>query len=318
MNGSDTSRPAFVTLDRRRFLTAAAALVAVGALPSRALALAGPYSFRQGTLDIIVVSDGHLVFPTSILAPDAPPDALKKLLEAAGVTGTEVKPDTNVTLVKAGDETILFDTGSGPNFQPTAGKLVANLDMAGIKPDSITKVVFTHAHPDHIWGTLGAGDNLTFPKAAYYTAAAEWNFWMDRDLIKKVPEAMQPFVTGAQKSLTAVKDKVTMFKPGDEVHAGIKVLDTPGHTPGHVSFEVPGKETLIIVGDAVVAVPIAFPHPEWRFGFDTIPDLAIQTRKTFLDRAATDKIKMLGFHWPYPGIGYAEKQGTGYAYVAAS
>ena len=43
-----------------------------------------------------------------------------------------------------------------------------------------------------------------------------------------------------------------------------------------------------------------------------------QPPKTFLDRAATDKIKMLGFHWPYPGIGYAEKKGTGYAYVAVS
>ena len=318
MNGSDTSRPAFVTLDRRRFLTAAAALVAAGVLPSRALALAGPYSFKQGALDIMVVSDGHLVFPTSILAPDAPADALKQLLDAAGVTGTEIKPDTNVTLIRSGADTVLFDTGSGANFQPTAGKLVANLAAAGIKPDSITKVVFTHAHPDHIWGTLGTDGNLTFPKAAYYAAAAEWNFWMDKDLVTKVPEGMQPFVTGAQKNLAAVKDKVTMFKPGDEVHAGIKALDTPGHTPGHVSFEVPGNEMLIIVGDAVVAVPVAFPHPEWRFGFDTIPDLAIQTRKTFLDRAATDKIKMLGFHWPYPGIGYAEKKGPGYAYVAAT
>lgn len=318
MNGSGISHPAFITLDRRRFLAAAAALVAAGVLPARALALAGPHSFKQGALDITVVSDGHLVLPTNILAPDAPPDALKQLLDAAGITGTEIKPDTNVTLVRSGADTILFDTGSGANFQPTAGKLVANLALAGVKPDSITKVVFTHAHPDHIWGTLGADGNLTFPNAAYHAAAAEWDFWMDKDLVTKVPEGMQPFVTGAQKNLTAVKDRVTMFKPGDEVHAGIKVLDTPGHTPGHVSFEVPGDETLIIVGDAVVAAPVAFPHPEWRFGFDTIPDLAIQTRKSLLDRAATDKIKMLGFHWPYPGVGHAEKKGTGYAYVAAT
>ena len=318
MNGSGISHPAFITLDRRRFLAAAAALVAAGVLPARALALAGPYSFKQGALDITVVSDGHLVLPTNILAPDAPPDALKQLLDAAGITGAEIKPDTNVTLVRSGADTILFDTGSGANFQPTAGKLVANLALAGVKPDSITKVVFTHAHPDHIWGTLGADGNLTFPNAAYHAAAAEWDFWMDKDLLTKVPEGMQPFVTGAQKNLTAVKDRVTMFKPGDEVHAGIKVLDTPGHTPGHVSFEVPGDETLVIVGDAIVAMPITFPHPEWRFAFDTIPDLAIQTRKSLLDRAATDKIKMLGFHWPYPGVGHAEKKGTGYAYVAAT
>lgn len=316
MNGTDT--PVFVTLDRRRFLTAAAALVAAGVLPTHALALAGPYSFKQGALDIMVVSDGHLVLPTSILAPDAPPDALKKLLDAAGVTGNEIKPDTNVTLVRAGDDTILFDTGSGPNFQPTAGKLLANLDMAGIKPDSITKVVFTHAHPDHIWGTLSAGDSLVFPKAAYHVAAAEWDYWMDKDLATKVPEGVRPFVTGAQKNLSAIKDKVTMFKPGEELHSGILALDTPGHTPGHSSFEVAGSETLVIVGDAIVATPISFPHPEWHFGFDTNPDLAVETRKKLFDRAVADKLKLLGFHWPYPGVGHADKNGTGYAYVAAS
>jgi glyoxylase-like metal-dependent hydrolase (beta-lactamase superfamily II) len=140
---------------------------------------------------------------------------------------------------------------------------------------------------------------------------------MDPDIFTKMPQEMHPFVTGAQKHLSGVKDKVTMLKPGDDVVTGIRVLDTAGHTPGHVSFEVAGGEGLIIVGDSIPAPAVFFPHPDWRFGFDSIPDLAIEARKALLDRAATDKIKMIGFHWPYPGVAYAERKDNAYSYVAA-
>ncbi len=305
----------FITVDRRKLLAAAGALIAAGLLPRDVLALAAPYSFKQGDAEVTVVSDGHLVLPTSLLAPDAPPDQRKAILTAIGATGDTIAPATNATLIRTGSDLILFDTGAG-DFQPTAGKLAANLAEAGIKPESITKVVFTHAHPDHCWGTAaGAGGSLTYPNAAYYTAAKEWDFWMDEGLVGKMPAMMKPFILGAQKHWGAVKDRVTMLKPGDEIAAGIKVLDTPGHTPGHVSFEVPGGEGLLVMGDVIVVPGVYFPHPEWAFGFDAISDVAIQTRKTMLDRAATDKPKLLGYHWPYPGVGHAERKGAAYEYV---
>jgi glyoxylase-like metal-dependent hydrolase (beta-lactamase superfamily II) len=273
--------------------------------------------FKQGAADITVVSDGHLVLPTAILAPDAPPDQFKALLAAAGVTGEEVKPATNVTLVKSGADLILFDTGSGIEFQPTAGKLVENLKLAGIDPQAVTKVVFTHAHPDHIWGTVNAAGALNFPNAAYYCAAAEWDFWMGKDILTQMPKEMHPFVIGAQKHLKGAEPRITMVKPGDEIAAGIRVLDTFGHTPGHVCFEVAGDGGLIIVGDAIPVPAIWFPHPEWRFGFDAIPELAIASRTRLLARAAAEKLKLLGFHWPYPGIGHAEARDGAFHYVAA-
>jgi glyoxylase-like metal-dependent hydrolase (beta-lactamase superfamily II) len=312
-----TSSSGFITVDRRKFLAGAGALIAAGLLPRNALALAGPYSFKQGALDVTVVSDGHLVLPISILSPDAPPEELKAILTSIGVTGDKVEPQTNATLIKAGSDLILFDTGSGNEFQPTAGKLVENLKGAGVAPESITKVVFTHAHPDHIWGTAPGG-KLTYPNASYYAASAEWDFWMNPETVNKFPKEMQGFVTGAQKHWTATKDKVTMVKPGDEIAAGIKVLDTTGHTPGHVSFEVPGGEGLIIIGDAIAVPAIFFAHPEWHFGFDANNDAAVATRQKLLDRASTDKVKLLGFHWPYPGVGYAEKKGSGYQYAPAT
>ena len=77
----------------------------------------------------------------------------------------------------------LVDTGAGANWQPRAGKLGENLSSAGIDPAHITKVVFTHAHPDHLWGVAEEGGALRFPNASYFVAEKEWNFWMAEDTV---------------------------------------------------------------------------------------------------------------------------------------
>ena len=265
-----------------------------------------------------MVRDGHLIFPASAIEPDAPPEELKALLEAADqLQGDNAMPAANAVLIRSGSDLILFDTGSGPSFQPTAGKLPESLAAAGIEPSQITKVVFTHGHLDHIGGTVAEGGALRYPNASYYVNGAEWDFWMDTTLISKMPAEMHGFIIGAQGVFGAVKDRVTMLKPGDDIVTGIRLLDTAGHTPGHASVEVAGGEGLIIVADAAVNPVVFFEHPEWRFSFDAIPDLAVENRKKLLDRAAADKIKLLGFHWKYPGVGYAERKDSAYRYVPA-
>jgi glyoxylase-like metal-dependent hydrolase (beta-lactamase superfamily II) len=133
-----------------------------------------------------------------------------------------------------------------------------------------------------------------------------------------MPKEMEAFVLGAQKHLNGVKDKVTMVKGGDEIVTGIKVLDTAGHTPGHISFEVAGGEGLILTYDSIAVPAVFFPHPDWHFGFDADAALAAKSRAALLDRAATDKMKLIGFHWPYPGVGFAERKDNAYTYVPAS
>lgn len=307
-----------VPVNRRQFVVGAAALSAASAAPGVVWAQAAPHSFSQGEFEVTVVSDGYLVFPATAVAPDAPPEELKALLMAAGqLEGENATPGTNAVLIRAGSDLILFDTGSGPGFQPTAGKLPESLAAAGVDPAEITKVVFTHGHLDHIGGTVVEGGGLRYPNASYYAAGAEWDYWMDPELISKAPAEMHGFITGAQQNLSAVKDKVTMLKPGDDVVAGIRLIDTAGHTPGHVSIEVAGGEGLIIGADAAVNPFVFFEHPEWRFSFDSIPDLAVANRRKLLDRAAADKIKLIGFHWKYPGVGYAEAKDNVYRFVPA-
>jgi glyoxylase-like metal-dependent hydrolase (beta-lactamase superfamily II) len=124
--------------------------------------------------------------------------------------------------------------------------------------------------------------------------------------------------TESQRHYAAVKEVVTMVKPGDDIVSGIRVLDTPGHTPGHLSFEVEGGEGLIIATDTIIQQVIYFAHPEWKFGFDSSHEQAVASRQALLDRAATDRVKLLGYHWTYPGVGYAERPLLGYVYVPAS
>src|SRR5262249_11827987 len=144
--------------------------MAAAGWPLHLWAATEPYKFKQGEVEVTVISDGHLVLPTAILAPDAPPEERKEIMEAGGSAGETFEPPTNATLIKSGNEFILIDTGSGTGFQPTAGKLMENLKAAGIDPASITKVLFTHGHLDHLMGTTQADGTFAFPNAAYVVA----------------------------------------------------------------------------------------------------------------------------------------------------
>jgi glyoxylase-like metal-dependent hydrolase (beta-lactamase superfamily II) len=306
-------------ISRRAFLRGASALAAAPLFPNLAFALAQTaHTFKQGDFEVTVVSDGSLVLPLNVMAPEATPEQLAEIAKRLGWASGNAEPKANVPVIKAGSDLIMFDNGSAGNFGPTAGKLAENLAGAGIDPKAITKVVFTHAHPDHLGATLTKDGGLLCPNAAYYAGGAEWDFWMSPEIFNQLPKEMHVFAQGAQAAFGAVKDKVTMLKGGDEVVPGIKALDTPGHTPGHLSFEIAGGEGLIITGDASTNEIVSFEHPDWKFGFDADPAMAIKNRTALIDRAAADKIKLLGFHWAYPGVGFAEKSGTAYKYAAAS
>ena len=303
-----------VALDRRKFLGLASGLIAAGLLPKNVMALAGPYTFKQGAYDVSVVSDGTLLLPTSIIDSGGKPEEVVKLLGAM-VQGDKAQFEASPLLLKSGSEMILLDTGAGGGFQPTAGKILESLKAAGVDPSAITKVIFTHAHPDHCWGTIGKDGKPVFANASFHMGETEWNFWTAADLGSKMPKEMQGMVTGTQSQLGALKDQIKLFKTGAEILPGIIALDTAGHTPGHVSFELAGGDGMIVTGDAITNPMVFFAHPDWKFNFDADHNTAIANRKKLLDMAAAGKMKLLGYHWPYPGIGMAEKKDGAYVYV---
>lgn len=287
------------------------------ALGHNVTAIAAPaHRLTVGAFELTVVSDGHLVLPTSFLAPDVPEADRATILAESGETGAEFNSPTNCTLIRAGRELILVDTGSGPHFMPSAGKLADNLAAAGIDRDAITMVVYTHGHPDHLWGVVDDFDEPVFARARYVVAAAEWDFWHGANALSGLPADRAGFVTGARRSYAHIKDKVRMVKPGDDVVTGIRVLATLGHTQGHVSLEVAGGDGLVIGGDALTHPLISFRHPEWRPQSDHVPDLAAATRARLLDRLATERTKLIGFHLPWPGVGTVERKDRAYRFVA--
>ena len=303
-----------IRLDRRKFMAASAGLIAAGILPKNVMALAGPYMFKQGAYDVTVVSDGTLLLPTSLFDSGGKPEEVIKLLGAM-MQGDKAQFEASPLLLKSGSEMILMDTGSGGGFQPTAGKVLESLKAAGVDPSAITKVIFTHAHPDHCWGTIGKDGKPVFSKATFHMGETEWNFWVNPELESKMPKEMGGMVKGTQGQLGALKDQIKLFKTGTEVLPGIMALDTTGHTPGHVSFELAGGDGMIVTGDAITNPMVFFAHPDWKFGFDADHATAIANRKKLLDMASAGKKKLLGYHWPYPGIGMAEKKDGAYAYV---
>jgi glyoxylase-like metal-dependent hydrolase (beta-lactamase superfamily II) len=259
------------------------------------------------------VSDGTLMLPIAMIFPDAPAEDVKKLLGAV-VDGETAQFQVNVLLLKSGNETILIDTGTGGGFQPSAGTLMESIKAGGSDAGAVTKVIYTHAHGDHIAGTAGK-NGLNFPNATFHMAEAEWNFWSPPDLAGKMPKEMEGMILGIQSQMTAIKDKVSFFKPGAEIVSGLASIDTAGHTPGHVSFELAGGDGMIITGDAITNAAVFFPHPDWKFSFDADHVTASANRKKLLDMAATGKKKLLGYHWPYPGIGMAEAKDGAWVFV---
>lgn len=311
---------------RRRFLSGAAAapLLAAGA------AAAGPGApesdqnagwsrFSLGDLEITVVSDGNLVVPATGLGVNAPSEEVAAFLESRYLDAEMNYAHTNHVLIDTGAARILVDVGSGDKFQPSAGKLLENLDAAGVAPEDVTHVALTHAHPDHVWGAMDDfGDEPRFPEASHAIGAAEFDWWTAENRENEVPETMQAFVVGAKNALTPLADRLVMLKDGDEVAPGVRMIATPGHTIGHMSVLVESAgEALLIAGDAVSHADVSFERPEWHGGFDMDPDQAAQTRKRLLDMAATDRIALSGYHLPFPGVGYAARHGDAYRYVPA-
>lgn len=304
-------------INRRQVLAATGAMAASALMPRPAKA-SPAHSFSHGDFQITVLSDGVITIPGDILVPDVSAEERAAILSRIDAPGGVFRAKANIPLLRKGNDLILVDIGSGHKYQPTDGALATDLQSAGVDPSTITKVVFTHAHPDHIWATLVNDGGLRYPNATFYVSASEWDFWMDPDYLTTMPEALHDFAKGAQRDLNAVKDRVVLLKAGDDVITGMRVLDTAGHTPGHISLELAGAEGLLIAADVANNQIVSFEHPGWKFGYDTLPDLAIQNRRNLLDRAVTDKVKLLGYHWEYPGVGYAVRNGNAFRFESAS
>ena len=205
------------------------------------------------------------------------------------------------TVVNTGSEVILFDTGLSP-----AGTTDA-LSAAGYAPGDITHVVLTHMHGDHIGGLSDDSGTETFSNAAYVTGQIEYDTWatMEND--------------GFEAKVRPLADKMSFLGDGDSVRSGITAMAAFGHTPGHMAYMLESNgEQLMLMADTANHYVWSLAYPDWEVRFDADKAAAAETRRRVLGMAATDRIPLIGYHMPFPGLGFVETRGDGFHYVPHS
>jgi glyoxylase-like metal-dependent hydrolase (beta-lactamase superfamily II) len=283
----------------------------------------GFYRFHVGEHEIIVINDGFLGLPLSLLAANAPAEDLLALMQAHGL-GTEFSPlPIGVVLIRTGDRLVLVDTGTGTSdfardlFGDYIGGLMPTLELIGVSPEAITDVIFSHAHGDHLWGTSSDGQ-LAFPNAQHYLPHLEWEDLHRED----IPELVVPFYEFAKKQLEpliANDGQLAFYGDEDEMVPGIRAIGTPGHSPGHHALIVESSGQQLLLPFDVLGHPILhLRHPEWFMKMDQIPDVAVATRQQLLARAADEKILVLVHHFSFPGLGLITRDGDAYRYIPTS
>ncbi|WP_127145690.1 MBL fold metallo-hydrolase [Pelagibacterium montanilacus] len=262
-----------------------------------------------GGFTILTVSDGMRPGdgPHPTFGEDQDPEAVAELMAENFLPETRFVNGFTPTLIDTGNEVILFDTGMGANGRANGmGRLRGLLEQAGYAPDSIDTVVLTHLHPDHIGG-LWEGEEPAFPEADYVIGQAEYDHWS---------------AEGAENVMNAVgplAERTRFIGDGEDVVSGITGMAAFGHTPGHMIFHIESDgERLALTADTANHYVASLQRPDWHVAFDADKEAAAQTRRQVFGMIAADRIPFIGYHMPFPALGYVEEFGDGFRYVPAT
>lgn len=278
------------------------------------------YALRVGEIDVLVVSDGVLSLPTAMLAHNADPAVRAAWLEDMFLPPEMLDWPLNVVVVRSGGQTVLIDSGLGmdPDLDlPRAGRLALRLEAAGIDLASVTDVVLTHMHMDHVGGLLADGMRGRLrPDLRVHLAAAEAEFWASPDFSRTsmppgFPDALR---SAAKRFLDEYRSQLRPFEKEYEVAPGVVACRTGGHTPGHSVVRLAsGGDRLTFAGDAVFAV--GFDQPEWHNGFEHDPEEAARVRVRLLRELAATGEPLLATHLSFPSVCHVAVAGDVFRWV---
>ncbi|MET9294975.1 MBL fold metallo-hydrolase [Streptomyces sp. NPDC003077] len=264
----------------------------------------GPWLLPAATTDVVTGEDW--------LHPDFADDA-----------GT-LRLDSHSFALTIGGRRILIDTGIGngktranPAWHDLRTDYLQRLAAAGFHPDTIDLVILTHLHTDHVgWNTREAPDGTwvpTFLNARYLTSRVEREFWAGYPMDEPRRQMFRDSVLPVEDA--GLLDLVDVPATGAELVPGVRLLPTPGHTPGHVAVELTSHdETALITGDCLHH-PVQLAHPAIGSCVDIHPAQAEATRRSLLDSLADTATVVLGTHFPPPTAGRVVGRGDGYRLV---
>ncbi|OHC51252.1 MAG: MBL fold metallo-hydrolase [Rhodobacteraceae bacterium GWF1_65_7] len=262
----------------------------------------GFHRFKLGEFEVttLLVGSRPMEKPQETFGLNATPEDFAALAQANFLPADMSQNFFTPTLVNTGAELVLFDTGLAP--EGITGALAA----AGYTPDQVDVVVLTHMHGDHIGGLAGEA-GATFANARYVTGSIEHNHWAAAGN------------EGFDAKVKPLSDKMTMLEDGGSVAAGITALAAFGHSPGHMAYHLEsGGKRLAITADTVNHYVFSMQRPDWEVRFDMDKAMGAETRKKMLGMIAADRIPFIGYHMPFPAVGFVEAQGEGFRFVPAS
>ena len=290
--------------------------------PGRDELVPSRYALRVGEIDVMVVSDGVLPIPAETIAYNVDATVRTAWLDDMFLPPDMLDWPLNVVVVRSGGRTILVDAGLGadPDLHlPRAGRLALRLEAAGIDLASVTDVVLTHMHMDHIGGLLADGmrDRL-HRDLRVHLAAAEVEFWASPDFSRTsmpsgFPDALR---SAAKRFLDEYRSELRPFGTEYEVAPGVVVRRTGGHTPGHSVVRLAsGGDRLTFAGDAVFQV--GFDRPDWHNGFEHYPEEAARVRVGLLRELAATREPLVATHLSFPSVCHVAVAGDVFRCVPA-
>jgi glyoxylase-like metal-dependent hydrolase (beta-lactamase superfamily II) len=300
----------------------AAGVAAAGALAPRPLSAAAPMGgasslgfrrFMIGGFEVTTIHDGYVVAgdPHDIFGQDQPKEVVHALAAENYLPTDRLVNNFTVTLVNTGSELVLFDTGNAAGRAPTTSMTRARLAAAGYTPEQVDVVVITHMHGDHIGGLMLDGAPA-YPNARYVTGAAEHNFWFGGS-------APEGGANNAKAMFGPLAEKASFIDPGASVVSGIEAVGAFGHSPGHMAYHIESEgQRLAITADAGNHFVLSLQRPDWHVRFDMDKAAAAATRKALFGMIAADRIPFVGYHMPFPAVGFLKAEGEGFAFVPES
>jgi glyoxylase-like metal-dependent hydrolase (beta-lactamase superfamily II) len=294
-------------------------------MPAPMLGILEPtvFRFRLGSFEVATIRDSKAV--REGLHPNyganASADEVQALARANNIDPQRFEHNNIPTVVNTGRELVLFDTGNGAlpkeyeqlKARMPPGNAVARLAELGYRPQDVDIVVLTHGHPDHIGGLVEGGQPV-YPNARYVFGAAEYEFWQKGENVREARKFNRELYV---KICTPLSNRASFIRPGEQVVPGITAVDAAGHSPGLLAFHVESDgRRLMITADTLTQYVMAVQRPDWYFDMDDVKDQAVATRKRMLELLASDRIPFISFHMPFPGVGYIERNGAGYRWVA--
>lgn len=322
-----------LTLNRRKIMLSAVAggtgallnniLPATVAAQSAATPIgnAGHYRLQIGDITATVLSDGIIGGPPNVYAGDAPEAELEEVLRRAFLPTDVMTLNLNTLLLEIDGRRILLEAGAGTTMGPNGGHLFDNLRAIGLSAEDIDLIVISHTHPDHVGNLRTADGGKAFPRATVMVPSADWAFFVegepDLSYMPVPPEFRQRFAANIKQSVQPFAGGIELYEAGAEIVPGLMTIAAPGHTPGMATFLVQsGSDQLLLTADLAYHPVVNIDRP-WRPGPDRDQEAAATARRRIFDQAAADRTLVLGFHYPFPGLGRILRTDTGYAWVPA-